>query len=408
MSGILLGKTMGRTDDLALRFERESGRLADLEVRSRMTGRWMMAAIQTTFAVMPALVYWFAGWTISQGSDDDHDRHPRRVHDAPDAALLPDRQPARSADRGAELARAVRPDLRVPRRGSGHRRRARARSSAPRGDVRLDAVWFRYDDAAWTLQDVSFTVPPGRRPPSSVRRARGRRPARISWRGSTTRREGTVSIDGVDVRELTFESLAAAVGVVSQETYLFHATVRENLRFARPEASDEEIEEAARAAQIHELIASLPGGLRHGGRRARLPLLRRREAAHRDRAHDAAQPADPRPRRGDLVARHADRARSCRRRSSACRQGARRSRSRTGSRPCGTPTRSSCSTAAASWRSERYDELIARGWPLRGARGTRRRRRRADTELRPRADVSASAGYERRVPLRAVSGSGDR
>ena len=62
------------------------------------------------------------------------------------------------------------------------------------------------------------------------------------------------------MRELTFESLAAAVGVVSQETYLFHSTVRENLRFAKPEATDEEVEEAARAAQIHELIASLPDG----------------------------------------------------------------------------------------------------------------------------------------------------
>ena len=68
VSGILLGKTMGRTDDLAERFRTESERLAALEVRSRMTGRWMMAAIQTTFAVMPALVYWFAGFTIAQGS----------------------------------------------------------------------------------------------------------------------------------------------------------------------------------------------------------------------------------------------------------------------------------------------------------------------------------------------------
>ena len=67
-------------------------------------------------------------------------------------------------------------------------------------------------------------------------------------------------IDGVDVRELDFRSLTESVGVVSQETYLFHATVRENLRFARPEATDAEIEEAARAAQIHELVASLPEG----------------------------------------------------------------------------------------------------------------------------------------------------
>ena len=72
--------------------------------------------------------------------------------------------------------------------------------------------------------------------------------------------EGTVAIDSVDVRELTFESLAATVGVVSQETYLFHATVRENLRFAKPEATDSEVEDAARAAQIHELVATLPEG----------------------------------------------------------------------------------------------------------------------------------------------------
>jgi ATP-binding cassette subfamily B protein len=69
-----------------------------------------------------------------------------------------------------------------------------------------------------------------------------------------------VLIDGVDLRELTFGSLADTVGVVSQETYLFHASVRENLRFARPEATDAEIEDAARAAQIHETIAALPDG----------------------------------------------------------------------------------------------------------------------------------------------------
>ena len=71
---------------------------------------------------------------------------------------------------------------------------------------------------------------------------------------------GPVTIDGVDVRDLSFEALAAAVGVVSQETYLFHASVRENLRFARPDATDEEVEEAARAAQIHHVIAALPEG----------------------------------------------------------------------------------------------------------------------------------------------------
>ena len=69
-----------------------------------------------------------------------------------------------------------------------------------------------------------------------------------------------MTIDGIDVRDLSLVSLAATVGVVSQETYLFHASVRENLRFARPEASDAEIEAAARTARVHDLIASLPEG----------------------------------------------------------------------------------------------------------------------------------------------------
>ncbi|MYS07591.1 ATP-binding cassette domain-containing protein, partial [Streptomyces sp. SID6041] len=71
---------------------------------------------------------------------------------------------------------------------------------------------------------------------------------------------GRVTLDGVDVRDLDFDTLARAVGVVSQETYLFHASVADNLRFAKPDATDEEIEAAARAAQIHDHIASLPEG----------------------------------------------------------------------------------------------------------------------------------------------------
>jgi ATP-binding cassette subfamily B protein len=130
----------------------------------------------------------------------------------------------------------------------------------PRGEVRLDGVWFRYDDAAWTLQDVSFTVPPGTKTALVGETGSGKTTSAYLVARLYDATEGSVSIDGVDVRELSFESLTNAVGVVSQETYLFHSSVRENLRFARPTASDEEIEEAARAAQIHELIATLPDG----------------------------------------------------------------------------------------------------------------------------------------------------
>ncbi|HLG07444.1 MAG TPA: ABC transporter ATP-binding protein [Gaiellaceae bacterium] len=259
VSGILLGKTMGRADDLAERFEAESGRLAELEVRSRMTGRWMMAAIQTTFAVMPALVYWFAGWTIAQGSETitigtlvAFTTLQTRLF-FPIGSLLSVQLEVQSSlalfdrifeylDHRVEIVEGTRA------------------LEEPRGEVRLDSVWFRYDDAAWTLQDVTFLVPPGTKTALVGETGSGKTTSAYLVARLYDATQGTVSIDGVDIRDLTFDSLTSAVGVVSQETYLFHATVRDNLRFAKPDATDEEIEEAARAAQIHELIATLPEG----------------------------------------------------------------------------------------------------------------------------------------------------
>jgi ATP-binding cassette subfamily B protein len=259
VSGILLGKTMGRADDLAVRFSDESRRLADLEVRSRMTGRWMMAAIQMTFAVMPALVYWFAGWTQARGSAAitigtlvAFTTLQTRLF-FPIGGLLGVQLEVQSSlalfdrifeylDQPVDIVEGARVIER------------------PRGDVSFERVCFRYDEDAWTLKDVSLTVPAGTKTALVGETGSGKTTCGYLVARLYDATEGTVAIDGVDVRELTFPSLASAVGVVSQETYLFHATVRDNLRFAKPDATDQEIEEAARAAQIHELIASLPQG----------------------------------------------------------------------------------------------------------------------------------------------------
>jgi ATP-binding cassette, subfamily B, bacterial len=259
VSGILLGKTMGRTDDLAERFAGESRRLADLEVRSRMTGRWMMASIQMTFAIMPALVYWFAGFSIANGSQAitigtlvAFTTLQARLF-FPIGSLLGVQIEVQSSlalfdrifeylDHEIDIVEGTRT------------------LEAPRGEVALDSVWFRYSDAAWTLQDVSFTVPPGTKTALVGETGSGKTTSAYLVARLYDATKGSVSIDGVDVHDLTFASLTDTVGVVSQETYLFHATVRENLRFARPNASDQEIEEAAGAAQIHELIAALPDG----------------------------------------------------------------------------------------------------------------------------------------------------
>ncbi len=132
VSGILLGKTMGRSTELAERFDYESDRLAGLEVRSRMAGRWMMASIQMTFAIMPAAVYWVGGWTgmTSIGTLVAFTTLQTRLF-APVGSLLSDLR------RRAELARALRPRVRVPRPAGRHRGghahgRERARRRSPR------------------------------------------------------------------------------------------------------------------------------------------------------------------------------------------------------------------------------------------------------------------------------------
>src|SRR5216110_2952577 len=259
VSGILLGKTMGRGDERADRFEADSRRLADLEVRQRMAGRWVMASIQTSFAIMPAAVYWFGGLALASGSNAisiatlvAFTTLQTRLFfpvgsllgvglDVQTSLALFDRI-FEYLDQPVDIEE--KPD---------------ALAVGEAGNVVFDDVWFRYD-ADWTLQDVSFTVPAGTTTAlvgetGSGKTTLGYLVARLY---DVTR--GSVSIGGVDIRDLSFQALSDLVGVVSQETYLFHESVRENLRFAKPDASDEEIETAARAARIHEVIAALPEG----------------------------------------------------------------------------------------------------------------------------------------------------
>jgi ATP-binding cassette, subfamily B, bacterial len=260
VSGILLGKTMGRTDELADRFEGESQTLADLEVRQRMAGRWVMAAIQTSFAIMPVAAYWFAGLALAGGS---------HVISVPTLVAFTTLQTRLFFPVGSLLGVGldVQTSLALFDRIFDYldqpvdiEERPEARTLAEAGDVAFDHVWFRYGDGDWTLQDVSFSVPAGTKTALVGETGAGK-----TTLGYLTARlydvdQGSVRISDTDVRDLSFASLAELVGVVSQETYLFHASVRENLRFAKPDATDEEIELAADAARIHDLIASLPEG----------------------------------------------------------------------------------------------------------------------------------------------------
>jgi ATP-binding cassette subfamily B protein len=262
VSGILLGKTMGRAPELAERFTRESADLADLEVRSRMAGRWRMASVQMAFAIMPALVYWFAGWSIAQGGAAISIGTVVAFTTLQTRLFFP-LQSLLSVGIDIQTSLALFHrifeylDLPVD---ITEREDARELGGV-RGEVRFDGVSFAYDvDGPPTLDDVDLVIPAG-----STTAIVGETGSGKTTMGYLVARlydptAGRIEVDGVDIRDLTFASLAETVGLVSQETYLFHASVADNLRFAKPDASDAELEDAARAAQIHDLISALPDG----------------------------------------------------------------------------------------------------------------------------------------------------
>jgi ATP-binding cassette subfamily B protein len=262
VSGILLGKTMGRAPELADRFTRESADLADLEVRSRMAGRWRMASVQMTFSIMPALVYWFAGYSIAQGGAAISIGTVVAFTTLQTRLFFP-LQSLLSVGIDVQTSLALFHrifeylDLPV----DIAEREDAVELDGVRGDLRFEAVSFGYDaDGPPTLDGIDLVVTAGTTTAIVGETGSGKTTLGYLVARLYDASAGRITIDGVDVRDVSFASLASSVGLVSQETYLFHATVRENLRFAKPDATDAELEEAARAAQIHDLIASLPDG----------------------------------------------------------------------------------------------------------------------------------------------------
>ncbi|MEU1010872.1 ABC transporter ATP-binding protein [Streptomyces sp. NPDC005890] len=262
VSGILLGRTMGRSDSLTASFAEESERLVDLEVRSSMAGRWRMAVITIVMAAMPAVIYWTAGLALTFGGPE--------VSLGTIVAFVSLQQglfrPAVSLlatgvqiQTSLALFQRIFEYLDLPIDITERERPVRL--DRIKGEVRFEDVEFRYDDKGGPVLDgIDVTVPAG-----GSLAVVGPTGAGKSTLGYLVPRlydvtGGRVTLDGVDVRDLDFDTLARAVGVVSQETYLFHASVAENLRFAKPDATDEELRAAAEAAQIHDHIAALPDG----------------------------------------------------------------------------------------------------------------------------------------------------
>jgi len=258
VSGIQLTKTLGAAPALAQRFADTSHDLIDLEVRSTLAGRWRMAWMQVVFAAVPATLYLAAGFhatsggmTIGtlvafvslQGSLFRPLMGLLNVGVDVTSSLALFSRIFTYLDLPVEIDDPADPTV-LPK---------------IRGEVTFEHVTFAYDESP-VLKDIALTVPAG----GSLALVGSTGSGKSTLAGLVARlhdpSSGRVLLDGVDLRDLALADVASAVGVVTQETYLLHATVRENLRHARPDATDAEIEDAARAARIHDLIATLPDG----------------------------------------------------------------------------------------------------------------------------------------------------
>jgi ATP-binding cassette, subfamily B, bacterial len=260
VSGVLLGRSMGRSPELTERFAGDAGGLAELEVRAQMAGKWQQSTISITFAAVPALTYWLGalavggGSAVSIGTLVAFTTLQSSLFNPLNALLRTGVQVQSSLALFARIFEYL--DLPVDI----------VESPTPvalptvRGDVRFSDVSFAYEPGAPTLTDVTIDVPAG-----STLAVVGATGSGKTTLGYLLARlydvdAGSITIDGMDVRDLSLATLASTVGVVSQDPYLLHASIAENLRFARPDATDDELVEAARAARIHDLIASLPEG----------------------------------------------------------------------------------------------------------------------------------------------------
>jgi ATP-binding cassette, subfamily B, bacterial len=286
INGIQLAKTMGTGPSLIRRFTASSARLIDLELRSQLAGRWRMASMSIIFAAIPAVIYLAAGLPVTAGimtigtlvAFTTLQNNLFR----PITGLL---STGVSVISSLALFARIFEYLDLPVDISDPAHPAEIDPAKVTGHVRLADVSFAYPGADRpAVTGIDLDVPAG-----STLALVGETGSGKTTLASLIARlydpaSGSVRIDGIDIRDMRLADLAAVVGVVSQETYLLHTTVRENLRYAKPEATDAEIEAAARAAQIHDLIASLPEGYDtmvgsrghrfSGGERQRLAIAR--------------------------------------------------------------------------------------------------------------------------------------
>ncbi|WP_411720020.1 ABC transporter ATP-binding protein [Mycetocola sp.] len=268
VSGVLLSKSFNQQPAEIQRYHGANEEQVDLQVKQTMSGQWFFAMVNIFLSSIPAIVYLVAGWLMASGAPDITAGAIVAFTTVQSRLLFPLMALMRVGldlqTSGALFARIfeyldLKPAI-SDRPGAIPVTDATGRL----GSVAFDEVSFRYPDATEesrpTLDRVSFSIEPGQFAAFVGPSGAGKTTVSYLVPRFYDATGGRVLFAGTDVRDLQAESLVSKIGIVSQETYLFHATVADNLRYAKPDATDVELEAAARAANIHDTIVSFEQG----------------------------------------------------------------------------------------------------------------------------------------------------